>query len=801
MPHSASAGDVAAFLAKLVRLANSNIQFESKAANLLSLAAWQLGLDKTLLLFLDRKSRELTLFPQADDLRAPRGPMRMGDSIFDRAAQNRQSLLADQGDFAKLPPEWAEYLTPYIGCLAVVPILDDKTCYGLLLLLAEKSVDLSSGHNSLVVEAVANQLAMAIKTNQLATDTRKRISVLNVLSDLGRTLASTIEVEKVMSIVPRIATGVFVAEGCAINVLDLQGTLLHSSLSGAVPPAYNFLRYKGMSLPVSFAETITRDTTFMGRLQDDPKKLELTAKERSSTIISMPLMFQGSHLGNISLFNKLGGHGEALPNAPALFDREDLELLQAMNSIISGVVENALTFKKVESLAKTNEGMVRYLSNLYDISSAMMTTVRYDELVWIIVQALTLRQGLGFDKVLILLMNLDGKEPTLTSSAYWSAQSSQDEPLAPLPEVLRRPSIEEAQAMMEAGAALKISIPVSPQSNRILARVTVEKRPLLGFRGLDPHDDLDLGDFGLRAYAAVPMLAKGREVGVIAVDRSLSGLPLTVDSLRDLTMLANQAGLAIENTQLYDDLRQANTNLSQVRGRLIEAEKRAAQGEMGTQLAHEIRNPLVSIGGFTQRLIKKMAPEDPLRRYPQVILEEVERLNGVLNNVLDFSRDERGLVKAFQLEDVAKEVLGSLNHELERTKVTVIPDFEEGLPKVLADDRQVSHVFLNLIYNSSQAMSAQNGGLIYMRIYLTRDGETQYVACQVTDTGPGIPEELVGAVFNPFFTTKTQGTGLGLSIVQKIVDRYNGQLSVQNHPPEYENGGASFTFMFPAVSA
>ncbi|MDR2456090.1 MAG: GAF domain-containing protein [Deltaproteobacteria bacterium] len=800
MPHTAQAGEVVAFLAKIVRLANSNIQFEAKVANLLSLAGWHLGLDKTLLLFLDRKSRELTLFPQADDLGAPKGPLPAGDSIFDRAAANRQSLLADEGDLDKLPPKWQEFLSPFIPCLAVVPILDDKTCYGLLILLSKTEADLSGGDNGLVVEAVANQLAMAIKTNQLATDTRKRISVLNVLSDLGRTLASTIEVEKVMSIVPRIASGVFIAEGCAINVLDLQGTLLYSSQYGAVPPAYNFLRYKGMALPVSFAETITRDSAFTGKLQDDPKKLELTQKERASTIISMPLMFQGSHLGNISLFNKLGGPGGGFPASPALFDQEDLELLQAMNSIISGVVENALTFKKVESLAKTNEGMVRYLSNLYDISSAMMTTTRYDELVWIIVQALTLRQGLGFDKVLILLMSLDSKDPVLTSSAYWSAKSSPEESLAPLPEVLRRPSKEEAQAMMEAGAAMRISIPVSPQSNRILARVTVEKKPLLGFRGLDPHDDLDLGDFGLRAYAAVPMLAKGREVGVIAVDRSLSGLPLTVDSLRDLTMLANQAGLAIENTQLYDDLRQANTNLSQVRGRLIEAEKRAAQGEMGTQLAHEIRNPLVSIGGFTQRLIKKMSPEDPLRRYPQVILEEVERLNGVLNNVLDFSRDERGLVKAFSLSDVAKEVLGSLKHELARTKVSVKTDFEDNLPKVLADDRQVSHVFLNLIYNSSQAMSGQGGGVIYMRIYQTRDGETQYVACQVTDTGPGIPEELVGAVFTPFFTTKTQGTGLGLSIVQKIVDRYNGQLSVANHPPDYPDGGASFTFMLPAVT-
>jgi signal transduction histidine kinase len=295
------------------------------------------------------------------------------------------------------------------------------------------------------------------------------------------------------------------------------------------------------------------------------------------------------------------------------------------------------------------------------------------------------------------------------------------------------------------------------------------------------------------------MLAKGREVGVIAVDRSISGEPLTTESLRDLNMLANQAGLAIENTQLYDDLRNANQSLSQVRIRLIEAEKLAAQGEMGTHLAHEIRNPLVSIGGFTQRLLKKMPEEDPLRRYAQVILEEVERLNKVLNNVLDFSRDEKGLVREFALGDLAREVLASLKHEMERSQVTVSADIEENLPLVTGDDRQIMHVFLNLMYNASQAMTPQGGGNIWIKIFRHQEGETNYVACRITDTGPGIPDELLNSVFNPFFTTKTQGTGLGLSIVQKIVSRYNGVITVTNHPPDYHGSGASFTFMFPVI--
>ncbi|MDR1080572.1 MAG: GAF domain-containing protein [Deltaproteobacteria bacterium] len=816
MLQGAPAQDAAAFFAKLIRSANSNIRFESKVENFLNLLTWELSLDKSLLFFLDRETRTLAVHRERsqDPDGRPASPVPVKGTFLDRAISNHQSLLADDDDMRELPPEWADFLKPYLTSLAIVPVLDDKTCYGVIMTLSKRPVDHSVGTYGQVVDAVANQLALAVKNNQLSTDTRKRISVLHVLSELGRNLASTIDVNAVMNLIPRIAKSVFFADGCALNIIENDASpaaegmedkiLLYSSYAGIVPPAYNFLRYQNVGISYNLARPLMRTELFAGRLADDPMAPELTVKERESTILTIPLMFQGKQLtGNIAMFNKLGGsRGSSMAEPPKPFEAGDVELLKAMNTMISGAVENSLTFKKVETLANENQKMVSYLSSLYDISGAMMTTTRYDELIWIIVRALTLPQGLDFDKVLIMLLRETEGDPVLVSSAYWAPENkARDEESVrmALSELLKKPSRSEASQMMEAGKRMNLAIPVSPDATRLLARVAVEKKPLLGFRGLDTYDDMDLMDFGLRAYAAVPMLAKGREVGVIAVDRSISGEPLTQESLRDLNMLANQAGLAIENTQLYEDLWNANQSLSQVRNRLIEAEKLAAQGEMGTQLAHEIRNPLVSIGGFTQRLLKKMPEDHELRRYPLVILEEVERLNKVLNNVLDFSRDEKGRVREFDLGDVAREVLNSLKHEMSRNKVTVTADIEENLPPVSGDDQQIMHVFLNLMYNSSQAMTPQGGGLLWLKVFRHQEGETFYVACRITDTGPGIPEELLASVFNPFFTTKTQGTGLGLSIVQKIVSRYNGVITVTNHPPDYPNSGASFTFMFPVI--
>ncbi|MDR3204324.1 MAG: hypothetical protein LBV23_06235, partial [Deltaproteobacteria bacterium] len=255
MPTIQRAGDAVAFLAKLIKLANSNIQFDSKVGNFLSLLSWELGLEKAILMFLNREKKELVPHIRpGEDILIPTEPLNFNQTFFERAISNRQSLLAEARDLESLSDKWREFFTPFLPCLAVVPIVDDKTCYGTLIILSSSSKELDSGLYGQMVESVANQLSVTIKHNQLATDTRKRISVLNVLSDLGKSLAQTIEVEKVMSMIPQIAAGVFIADGCALNVLDENGlTLLYSSIYGLVPPAYNYMRYQGQTLPLSVA--------------------------------------------------------------------------------------------------------------------------------------------------------------------------------------------------------------------------------------------------------------------------------------------------------------------------------------------------------------------------------------------------------------------------------------------------------------------------------------------------------------------------------------------------------------------
>ncbi|MFH2127404.1 MAG: ATP-binding protein, partial [Pseudomonadota bacterium] len=291
----------------------------------------------------------------------------------------------------------------------------------------------------------------------------------------------------------------------------------------------------------------------------------------------------------------------------------------------------------------------------------------------------------------------------------------------------------------------------------------------------------------------VPMRAKGKIVGVIAVDRDFSGQEITEEDLRNLSMLANQAGLAIENSRLYEYIERAKQELSHTRERLIETEKLAALGEMAAGMAHEIRNPLVSIGGFTRRLLKTMPKESSQRVYVEVIINEVARLEKTLSEVLDFSSNSLGNLTEHDFNVIVNEALYIFRREFEEGAIEVVKDLSEPLPLVCVDERQIKHVFFNLFYNACQAMN--RGGGLRVRTFQVKTADKDYAACEISDTGPGIAPDVLPHIFNPFFTTKDDGTGLGLSIVHKIVTRHFGQVEVHNRGEE----GASFLVTLPAA--
>jgi signal transduction histidine kinase len=215
-----------------------------------------------------------------------------------------------------------------------------------------------------------------------------------------------------------------------------------------------------------------------------------------------------------------------------------------------------------------------------------------------------------------------------------------------------------------------------------------------------------------------------------------------------------------------------------IRERMLESDRLAALSSLASGMAHEIRNPLVSIGGFARRIAKLVEQNSPLRGYVEVIQEEVSRLEKLLREILDFTGENLSYFGDHNLDQLIEDTLPLIQRDLEASNIKVVKELQP-IPRIHCDDRQIKQVFYNLFQNARQAMQ-EKGGSLTIRTYTQEREDGLYAAAAVSDTGGGIPLDVLHNIFNPFFSTKDYGTGLGLSIAQRIIARHYGHIEVRN---------------------
>jgi signal transduction histidine kinase len=788
------AGDTDARIAlfdKVIRISNATVDIERRLSNLLKLMAREFQADKACLFTLDHDGQALILRSSDSDSEDELGLLRLelDDNFISQTAHLRKPVVLGAEDYRG--PNWPtqEFFRQY-RALVGLPIMDDQYLYGVLALL-HQSPRAYDETQLFLLEAISREIAGTIRNSRLYVEAKKRISELSVLFEVARAVSSSIDLKLILNNVVTISSKVLMAEGCALNILDkTTGKLRVSTEYGLVPSGCSYSRQvMDLDRPVDEAtrRCLSRETPYLGSSEEDPDCQCLRKEGKGKSVLCLPLRFKGQFQGVLSLYNKIA----VIPGQGQAFNQEDLELVTAMGAMIASSLENALTFETVDKLGQRNEALVRSLHTLYQISGALITSIKTEGILTILINALTHAQGFGFDRALVFLV--DEEEKRLMGAAMSDLSGAEVRPgTEPLTETLTRKPMLPPSQQDDLDHFRTFNLPLSQTENVLVKAVLGQEAVMVekdGF-GWDPDR---LSGFGRQPFALAPMAAKGKVVGVFAVDQAFSRAPITNEDLRNLSMLANQAGLAIENSRLYAYIEGINQELSLARERLLEAEKLAALGEMAAGMAHEIRNPLVSIGGFTRRIMKLIEPDSPIRPYIQVIIDEVARLEKTLRDVLDFSRDPLEHYTRQDLNAVVQESLYLLRREMSDGNIEVIKEFKEGLPDVFIDKRQIKHVFYNLFLNAFQAMD--KGGKLRVKTYLTMLEDLPFVACDVTDTGPGIPPEALPNIFNPFFTTKDAGSGLGLSIVHKILSRHHGEIDVYNRP----EGGAIFTVKLPSA--
>ncbi|MEK7332247.1 MAG: ATP-binding protein [Nitrospirota bacterium] len=279
---------------------------------------------------------------------------------------------------------------------------------------------------------------------------------------------------------------------------------------------------------------------------------------------------------------------------------------------------------------------------------------------------------------------------------------------------------------------------------------------------------------------------KGELLGAIRAANKKSG-DFSEEDSRILGILANNVSVALENAKLYENLKKQMAELKETQEELVQAAKLAAIGELASNIAHEINNPLTSILGYSE-LIKEETDINNIMRDIEVIEKESLRARDIVHQLLEFSRKRPLEIKEIQINDIMSEVLALAAVPLKDSNIKISKLYGD-IPLIEGDANQLKQVFLNIINNAIFAM--QGGGSLGVTTAMT---DKDSVHIEIRDTGKGIPKEILQRIFEPFFTTKQEkGTGLGLSVSYKIIQSHNGRIDVESE----EDRGTKFTIVLP----
>ena len=321
--------------------------------------------------------------------------------------------------------------------------------------------------------------------------------------------------------------------------------------------------------------------------------------------------------------------------------------------------------------------------------------------------------------------------------------------------------------------------------------LVMEEGEPMQFEEIAPHDDGD------HTYVSAKFPLRDETGEIFAV----GGVST------DITDRKNQE-LALQ--ELNDELLEANENLRAAQEQLIQAEKMESVGRLAAGVAHEVKNPLAMISMGLEIVARRAANDEKLSSTVGRMRRAVDRAKDIVKGLVDFSAARQLKLVDCDVNELVREALALARYQLEKGGITIHMELGNDLPLAPLDPNKVEQVILNLCINALQAM--EDGGDLIVRTRTgilegiernegarvhggLRDG-MHFVAIDIEDTGPGIEDEKLAKIFDPFYTTKSTGvgTGLGLSVVRKIVELHRGMIEITNRP----EGGVRATLTFGA---
>ncbi|WP_304332016.1 ATP-binding protein [Brachyspira innocens] len=476
------------------------------------------------------------------------------------------------------------------------------------------------------------------------------------------------------------------------------------------------------------------------------------------------------------------------------FDVNDLNLF---NPLLANISSRISEHYSMIALSKANEKNTKHMSRLntlYDISNILLERSKTEDILFLLLTITTIGDVFAFNRAFAFLYDREfnvfrGRMCVAPKNAHdagmiWSNMQKLDK--YALREKLMlsfdKRSVEDAWDLNQ--QFLNTVIP-NNENCRLFFDVFNNKNSI-NVLNIENNEEVNqikkyTNIFGDYPFAIIPIMNSVNCIGMIVVDNPYNGKPIPEDDLDYLKMFGRQAAVALEYSSLYNEMEKNNNTLKAAQKTLLDLKSLAIIGEMSSSMAHNLRNFIVPIAGFANRLVK-VSKDETIKNYAQIIANEVENLENYLRRNLSFAKSINLEIDNIKIDDMIK-YLTILSKEYIKKSGKNIKFYALKITKedvVRWDYDRMNEVVFNLIINAIDAIEDNKDGSFISVIFDDNAYRESMIDIIVENTDSYIEPDLAEKIFTPFFTTKSHGVGIGLAISKRIVEAHGGSMVLKS---------------------
>lgn len=480
----------------------------------------------------------------------------------------------------------------------------------------------------------------------------------------------------------------------------------------------------------------------------------------------------------------------------------DKAVIHTMDAMVQELADLMTAKQAVEAESNSKSAQVSLLS---EVGRALQSTMEIDDLLRIILTAVTAGDGLGFNRAFLLLVDEAastirgrmgvGPADRRDAEAIWTAMRDEGRNLRDIMMSSAPGSEKPEDGIMK--MAGRFALRLDPSDN-VVARSLDEGTSYVVENVDETHGAPPVAAIlGNDHFLVVPLVAEGARLGAIVADNFVTGRRIRAADVRLLETFASQAALAIANASLHRDLQQrvvqledAHEELSRNHIQMLRVERLMALGGLAASFIHDLKTPLVSIGLIARSAAAALAEDDPTRASLEKIASEIVEIEAYLKGLAESTARPAMDREPVDVSSVVGDAIELMRGWMMTGGVELNLRIDHGDARVRGHAVEFRHMILNILHNSLEAMP--DGGTLTVETGI----DDEMMIIKVKDTGHGIAEHAKPSVFSVFFTTKPNGSGLGLFIVKRIVTDCGGTISFDSK----EGEGTCFSIRLPVTA-